>query len=100
MSRYLVKVLVLTWSVSFQQNNYDQRSISSGGSIHECGDDEHHGEVEPQETKSSDPAMPTPPPDLTLGSKDILIIKYCGVTGVILAVFIFCSQVPNDISGL
>jgi len=51
----------------------------------------------PQETKSSseeDPAQQSsPPPHLTLASTDILIIKYCGVTGVILAIIIFCSQV-------
>jgi hypothetical protein len=40
-----------------------------------------------------DPSMPQPPPDLTLASTDIIIIKYCGVTGVILAGLIFCCQV-------
>ena len=41
----------------------------------------------------ADPAMPQPPPDLTLASTDIRIIKYCGVTGVVLAILIFICQV-------
>lgn len=41
----------------------------------------------------ADPNMPKPPPDLTLAPTDILIIKQCGVTSVILAGIIFCAQV-------
>lgn len=40
-----------------------------------------------------DPSMPQPPPDLTISEADILVIKYCGITGVFLAFLIFCCQV-------
>jgi hypothetical protein len=66
-----------------EQNHYGghEREVHEGG---------NNIEQPTQETKSSDPV---PPPDLTLASTDILIIKYCGVTGVILALIIFSSQV-------
>jgi hypothetical protein len=93
------------------QNNYDHRSMNGsvgsvcgtgseegaggggGGNDDEAGPAAGESSSEPQETKSSDPAMPSPPPDLTLASTDIRIIKCCGVTGVVLAIIIFCSQV-------
>lgn len=99
-----LKYVVRCISLNFFQNNYDRGSISSSESV-EGGDGlqtasgrlalPHNTEQEtkPSEPDNHDPSMPVPPPDLSLSPTDILIIKYIGMTGVILAVIIICSQV-------
>ncbi len=54
---------------------------------------QHQQQEQAKSVVEVDPNMPPPPPDLTLSPTDILIIKQCGVTSVILAALIFCAQV-------
>ncbi|CAL8070365.1 unnamed protein product [Orchesella dallaii] len=82
------------------ENNYecDRQSIKSSGSVelHEASLHPNHQQPPPPKLKpvevEIDPNMPPPPKDLTLSPTDILIIKHCGVTSVILAALIFCAQ--------
>lgn len=84
---------------------YDDGSVKSSANVelhhyHETSlhltQQEHQKQEKEKQSKTVvevDPQMPPPPPDLTLAPTDILIIKQCGVTSVILAGVIFCAQV-------
>lgn len=69
-------------------NNSNKRKLVEGPTQTQ-NQNQKGKELYPEE----DPAMPKPPPDLTLAPCDIAIIKHCGVASVILAVVIFCAQV-------
>lgn len=93
---YVTDLFLFVSFSPFQQNNYDPRGSIDSSS--ESVEGEVVGEYEANisnvqdERKSSDASMPQNP-DLVLSSSDILIIRHCGVVGIIIALIIFGAQV-------